>query len=160
MSEQLTVDPELQVTEPSVPPPPPPSAADLPPVVAPTASEAPVVTAVDDSAVDDSWLTELESVAPSAAATAPTEAATAPADPSKRPGFFVRAFGRTPKASMPRKAEAPASVDSGQVPSRPKATNPWLLRGVGMVGLEWLTSLRHSPSQSSYACGPHGKTTR
>jgi Meckel syndrome type 1 protein len=33
MSEQSTVDADVQVTEPSVPPPPPPDVADLPPAV-------------------------------------------------------------------------------------------------------------------------------
>lgn len=76
MSEQSTVDADVQVTEPSVPPPPPPDAADLPRAV----SVAPEVTGVDDSAVDHSWLSELETAAPLSAATATAAAAAAPVE--------------------------------------------------------------------------------
>ena len=131
MSEQSTVDADVQVTEPSVPPPPPPDAADLPRAV----SVAPEVTGVDDSAVDHSWLSELEAAAPLNAATATAAAAAAPVEAKKRPGFFARAFGRAPAAAKPRKAEVPVSVESSEIPSRRKATNPWVLRTVGIAGV-------------------------
>lgn len=131
MSEQSTVDADIQVNEPSVPPPPPPDVADLRPAV----SVAPEVTGVDDSAVDHSWLNELEAAAPLNAATATAAAAAAPVEAKKRPGFFARAFGRAPAAAKPRKAEVPVSVESSEIPSRRKATNPWVLRTVGIAGV-------------------------
>ncbi|EED67505.1 hypothetical protein CtesDRAFT_PD2451 [Comamonas testosteroni KF-1] len=131
MSEQSTVDADIQVNEPSVPPPPPPDVADLRPAVS-VASE---VTGVDDSAVDHSWLNELEAAAPLNAATATAAAAAAPVEAKKRPGFFARAFGRAPAAAKPRKAEVPVSVESSEIPSRRKATNPWVLRTVGIAGV-------------------------
>lgn len=131
MSEQSTVDADVQVTEPSVPPPPPPDAADLPRAV----SVAPEVTGVDDSAVDHSWLSELETAAPLSAATATAAAAAAPVEAQKRPGFLARAFGRAPAAARPRKAEVPVSVESSDIPSRRKPTNPWVLRTVGIAGV-------------------------
>lgn len=137
MSEQSTVDADVHVTEPSVPPPPPPDVADLPPAV----SVAPVVTGVDDSAVDHSWLSELETAAPLSAATATAAAAAAPVEAEKRPGFFARAFGRAPAAAKPRKAEVPVSVESSEIPSRRKATNPWVLRAVGIAGVVGILAL-------------------
>ena len=131
MSEQSTVDADVQVTEPSVPPPPPPDAADLPRAV----SVAPEVTGVDDSAVDHSWLSELETDAPLSAATATAAAAAEPVEAQKRPGFLARAFGRAPAAARPRKAEVPVSVESSDIPSRRKPTNPWVLRTVGIAGV-------------------------
>lgn len=137
MSEQSTVDAEVQVTEPSVPPPPPPDVADLPPAV----SVAPEVTGVDDSAVDHSWLSELETAAPLGAATATAAAAAAPVVAEKRPGFLARVFGRAPAAAKPRKAEVPVSVESSEIPSRRKATNPWVLRAVGIAGVVGILAL-------------------
>ncbi|MBL5976290.1 hypothetical protein JAO85_03305 [Comamonas sp. NyZ500] len=137
MSEQSTVDADVQVTEPSVPPPPPPDVADLPPAV----SVAPEVTGVDDSAVDHSWLSELETAAPLSAATATAAAAAAPVEAEKRPGFFARAFGRAPAAAKPRKAEVPVSVESSEIPSRRKSTNPWVLRAVGIAGVVGILAL-------------------
>ncbi|UUE95083.1 hypothetical protein [Comamonas thiooxydans] len=131
MSEQSTVDADVQVTEPSVPPPPAPDVADLPPAV----SVAPEVTGVDDSAVDHSWLSELETAAPLSAATATAAAAAAPVEAEKRPGFLARAFGRAPAAARPRKAEVPVSVESSDIPSRRKPTNSWVLRTVGIAGV-------------------------
>lgn len=137
MSEQSTVDADVQVTEPSVPPPPPPDVAGLPPAVA----VAPEVTGVDDSAVDHSWLSELEAAAPLSAATATAAAAAAPVEPEKRPGFLARAFGRAPAAAKPRKAEVPVSVESSDIPSRRKPTNPWVLRTIGIAGVVGLLAV-------------------
>ena len=137
MSEQSTVDADVQVTEPSVPPPPPPDAADLPRAV----SVAPEVTGVDDSAVDHSWLSELETAAPLSAATATAAAAAAPVEAQKRPGFLARAFGRAPAAARPRKAEVPVSVESSDIPSRRKPTNPWVLRTIGIAGVVGLLAV-------------------
>lgn len=137
MSEQSTVDADVQVTEPSVPPPPPPDVADLPPAV----SVSPEVTGVDDSAVDHSWLSELETAAPLSAATATAATAAAPVEAEKRPGFLARAFGRAPAAAKPRKAEVPVSVESSEIPSRRKATNPWVLRAVGIAGVVGILAL-------------------
>ncbi|UNV88742.1 hypothetical protein [Comamonas sp. 7D-2evo1] len=137
MSEQSTVDGEVLLTEPSVPPPPPPDVADLPPAV----SVAPEVTGVDDSAVDHSWLSELETAAPLSGATATASAAAAPVEAEKRPGFLARAFGRAPAAAKPRKAEVPVSVESSEIPSRRKATNPWVLRAVGIAGVVGILAL-------------------
>lgn len=137
MSEQSTVDADVHVTEPSVPPPPPPDVADLPPAV----SVAPEVTGVDDSAVDHSWLSELETAAPLSAATATAAAAAAPVEAEKRPGFLARAFGRAPAAAKPRKAEVPVSVESSDIPSRRKPTNPWVLRTIGIAGVVGLLAV-------------------
>ncbi len=146
MSEQSTVDGEVQLTEPSVPPPPPPDVADLPPAV----SVAPEVTGVDDSAVDHSWLSELETAAPLSGATATAAAAAAPLEAEKRPGFLARAFGRAPAAAKPRKAEVPVSVESSEIPSRRKSTNPWVLRTVGIaavVGILAVGYLQYGPKR-------------
>ncbi|WP_294255437.1 hypothetical protein [uncultured Comamonas sp.] len=137
MSEQSTVDADVQVTEPSVPPPPPPDVADLPPAV----SVAPEVTGVDDSAVDHSWLSELEAAVPLSVATATAAATAAPVEAEKRPGFLARAFGRAPAAAKPRKAEVPVGVESSDIPSRRKPTNPWVLRTVGIAGVVGLLTV-------------------